>query len=307
MKTAFCIFKNGNKRLVSVDEIKSGTVNENDIVSAFCPLCGTRVFLRHNNFKEWCFYGVHIEGCEVASVNPNDKYKITRVKDNVIIDLSSMLYHVDKDPIVYSNLSNHNEEIHIDEIGDTVLADTDGNNTALALDLQTQYDGEIEHHYIQKIASVSGLYTYYLRNGKSDCDLGDNLRGEQVVINKVRMMEARANGISEDIKIIPMKKAVWRNLLHKESIVVPSDYVLLQDAYSRDYEKSIYFLVKIKNNKCNKDFQNKLFNKDPEFNKNKINTLVVAANYKQVKNNFYKLYMAEINTKCIAFKRISDD
>ena len=307
MRSAFCILKNGQTNMISVDEIKIGYVNENDIDSSYCPFCGAKAFLRHNNYKEWCFYGVHVEGCQIASINPDDKYKIIRVKDNVIIDLASMLHHIDKDPINYSESEQDSTDANTIEPKDVIDIDTGEVNGYEVMPLQNDFAGEIEHHITQRIASASGLYNYYLQNGKSDCDFGDNLRGEQVVINKVRMMEARANGISEDVKIIPMKKAVWKNLLHKESIVVPSDYVLLQDVYSRDYEKSIYFLVKIKNDKCNKDFQNKLFNKDQKFNQKKIGTLVVAANFKKINNKYYQLYMAEINTKCIAFKRISDD
>ena len=296
MKNAYCLFKNKTRRMVSIDEIKKGQINETNILTACCPYCGSKAFIRHNNFKEWCFYGVHKESCTISTVEENEKLKITRVKDDVIIDLASMINHIDKDPIT------RNENLTDDFSDDEELLNSDE-----TLDFDFEFSGEIEHHYVQKISSVSNLYNYYLTNGKDDAQFGSHLRGADLVVNKKRMVTARVYGLDEDLKIIPLKKAVRKNLKHGDSIVVPRDYVLLQDAYSTDYEKSIYVLLRIKNDKCNKQFQDKLFDKTASPNKKKINTLIVAAYFKRIKNEHYQIYLAEVNTKCVAFKKVSNE
>lgn len=119
------------------------------------------------------------------------------------------------------------------------------------------------------------------------------------LVDNRTIYNCRQNGFNNEIRLVTttrFRPSTLRNAPHKER------YILLRDAFSRNNDDAIYFLIRIKEPSQYAKFCSLLFGTKahPEKRSPKKHIRLLAK-WHRIANQRYHVYCADINAKCYAF------
>lgn len=275
--------------------VSASSLGEADRNSCFrCASCkAPAILVIRSEYDNYFRSDGHSVDCPVAM-----GHKIIRLTTRTQIDLDAILNYVDSDPGRCSE--DPPEHLPDDTVNDDPPDDPDSDTR---LDTDATYT----------IRSVSGMFRELsTKMGSSPMDDFTARDVNSIFLRSDTLQSMKANwGLP--VKLVVTKRCFPSRL----QIPVPNGYVILRDAYSRNDEDAIYFVVKMAHPAHNEKFKRQIFGmpvvnpldmagekkrvgKDPHRN------IAILANWQRVPHSHYQIYRADLNSKMVAFVNAPD-
>lgn len=248
--------------------------------------------------KSNCFFSnEHRPDCPEAK-----NHKLIRINIHTQIDLSAILNFVDREAEPRGRggdpeggaAGGGEEELHPDEDMDYRL-DPDATRT---------------------IRSARGMY-YELLEKRGDSYIDDfSVKEVDAIFLRRENLKQLKLDWGDALKLVVAKRCLLEKLKYR--IPVPEGFVVLRDAFSRDDEEAIYFVVRMRNHTANRQFKEKLFGhteivgegaeakKVKGIGKDRHKNIVMLGEWKRVPHKHYIVYRAELNSRMVAFLNAVD-
>ena len=244
-----------------------------------CPECGCSMFLRMGIGIKKHFYGDHATDCKTGS----GKYRLAVTETGHILALDALLKHVDT------------------PVPDEEIATPVGKQGKHESSPETEDEKfTIFAPGIKALTNIRSMYDYALSSPLNEViDVETGLTCKDFIVNGNTIFDCRRNGFDGEVRLAVTSRiapSTLKNAPHKQG------YILLRDAFSRDNNDAIYFLIRIKEPSQYDKFRKLLFGtkEQPELKCPKKRILLLA-NWRRLSGTDYHVYYASINSKCYAF------
>lgn len=274
-KVANLIKDGKNEGLVLAKDLKDEDRNKEFI----CPCCANPMFLRICDKKEKHFAGFHSENCFIA----NEQYRISVAANDYILGLDAILKHKDT-------------PIKGEEHSDAAVAA----NPIAAKTKEAEKPFELFRSGSKILRSVTSIYNYIKSISLGDLiDIESGLTVSDFILDERTIYKCRKNGFDDEVRLVVATRTAPSRLTNPPR---KDGYILLRDAFSRNDNEAIYFLVKLNEASQFKKFKELLFGtvNHPEKKSSKKH-IVLLANWKRISDTAYHVYYADLNAKSYAF------
>ncbi|MGM9602733.1 MAG: hypothetical protein ACI3W5_14270 [Faecousia sp.] len=236
----------------------------------------------------------HIVDCPVAK-----GHKLLRINTSTEIDLDSILTYEDHDPSL--------EEVPPSDGGPDDFSP--GPNAQEDPDADLRLDPNATH----TIRSAGGMFKELIeKHGDSYIDDYTARAVDSIFLRRDTLRKFKDDWGSPT-KLVVTKRCSPRNLNYR--IPVPDGYVVLRDAYSRDDEDAIYFVVRMVHPKHDRKFKERLFGRTEKsesgeplkgVGKDPHRNIVIFANWHKENHSHYQVYRADLNSRMVAYVNAPD-
>ena len=245
---------------------------------------------RENHFRSTC----HHADCPVAS----EHSRVLRLKAGTAIDIDAILEYEDR-PII-KKPKDPTPDPGTGAPNDPQSDDNDD-------DYRLVPDG------LLYIRSASGMYRALAE--KQGHDYIDDVTDQEVnsiFLCRETLRRFKSNW-GDAAKLVVTKRCDPKKL--KAKIPCPNRYVILRDAYSTDDEDAIYFIVRMAHPDHDRVFKDRLFGhtqinddgtKVNGIGRDKHRNIVIFAKWRKIKHTHYRVYMAELNSRSVAYVNAPD-
>lgn len=322
---------------ITIEDVKSGRISEEDIVMMWCSYCGLVAHIYHYPNGTLAFRcKKHRKDCSSQKEDELENERLIlkkkKIYTNTTLNNDLILYGNDRAPNIKVHLDTdepeddikNEEENNIDLNGAdiNVKESTSEEKTENAEDIisnqQTNEllstpDDEIkkeEAYYYEfgekNIACTSSLFKEIKAHGH-EFNMGDGRTAADLLLDDIALHTIRRQGF-EGIKIALLTRPNKDDIefLKKNNLYYLGgglDYTILKDAYSTNPENTLYFKVRCKNIEQNEYFKNLVMGSKLEssIKKDERKYIVIYAVWKRIVNDFVSLYMADITFRQYAF------
>lgn len=267
---------------LSVSDILNGKIRESDIAELYCPNCGKKAFFRHPNARVIHIACYHYSWCDF--VNDGKEHKVHKRAVDKKIDLDSILDYVDGP---------------VRSTGGGGVTGGGENPVDFPPDIETiESIDEIEEEVVSSVNTLRGIVSCYKRDGGEKRCL-NGYRIKDVLMTDKNFFLYKRNGINHPLIVccrrVPLNKEM------KAQLKVPAGYTCLMDAYSNDFDSSIYFFVRLSHKEQYTHFTELVGKKKDNGRGYKYQYVVVFGRWERCTNDKFITYKATINSHCCLF------
>ena len=247
----------------------------------FCPECGCSMFLRMGDIKEKHFSGNHVDDCDIGTGH----YKTSVTTTGYVLSIEALLKHKDK-PVSLAD--------------EEVITRGDGHNNLKAKPKNEEDIFTVFVPSTRYLNNIKSIYRYIAKL-PLDCviDVDSGLSCRDFLVNGNTIFSCRRDGFEKEVRLVVASRISPSALVNAPKM---QGYLLLRDAYSRDNNEAIYFLVKIDEPSQYEKFRRLLFGtKENPALKSPSKHILLLANWRRMSGTKYHVYYADINAKSYAF------
>ena len=302
--------------VLEIEQIRNGSVLEQDIEEMWCIDCGAPAHIYHHENGHISFRSIpHKKGCYTQTVEGEQDEKLLVKAKRIYIDTEInrdlILYGNDREPCPEppsidpdddsSKEKNHDSDAGDQEpAGESLFCDPDFNPVNYNPDDLEKRDTAYYYRFgIKRISCIKTLFNEIRAKGFG-FDMGDGHSAGNLVLDNVALKTIRRTGFAGE-KIVILRRCGPGEITYARKIGLLSgsgtslDYVVLKDAFSLKPENMIFFLLKCKNQKQNEYFKDLIMGSSKKFvNKDGRKYIVVYSFFKAIPNDYNQVYKADI-------------